>query len=69
MGIEFSLVQEQRTNDTQGESAMVKSQQQGVDDYSQRLPEVREPPSAAVCVCMDHAQEIAYIHPAEEERE
>ena len=46
---------------------MVKSQQQGVDYYSQRPPEVREPPSTTVC--MDHAQGIAYIHPAEEERE
>lgn len=45
-------------------SAKVEAQQQGADDDSQRLPEVRQP----LAVCMDHVHEYLVLQDTQQKR-
>ena len=63
----FSLIQETKEWDTQQESAKVKSPQEGEDDDSQRLPEVREHVAMYVWTMMWILYSLGY--PAEEKRQ
>ena len=63
----FSLIQEPKEWDTQQESAKVKSPQEGEDDDSQRLPEVREHVAMYVWTMMWILYSLGY--PAEEKRQ